>query len=109
MGASFGPGKSREFFMHVTAELIIYGGTDPKATMQINGQPIKLRDDGTFSYHFTLPDGHFFIPVEATSPDKVEGRSAMLSFLRMSDYVGEVKASAQEARSEPIGRLYNGG
>ena len=105
MGASSVPGKSREFFMHVNAELIIYGGTDPKATMQINGQPIKLRDDGTFSYHFTLPDGQFMIPVEATSPDKVETRSAVLSFLRGSDYLGDVKATAQEPRPEPIGRL----
>ncbi len=105
MGASFGGGRSREFFMHVNAELIIYGGTDPKASVQINGQPIKLREDGTFSYHFTLPDGRYFIPVEATSPDKVETRSALLSFLRVSDYEGDVKATTQEPRPEPIGRV----
>jgi hypothetical protein len=105
MGASFGGGRSREFFMHVNAELIIYGGTDPKASVQINGQPIKLREDGTFSYHFTLPDGRYFIPVEATSPDKVETRSALLSFLRVSDYEGDVKATPQEPRPEPIGRV----
>ena len=104
-GSSFGVAKNREFYMHVNAELIIYGGTDPQAKVQINGQKIKLREDGTFSYHFTLPDGRFFIPIEATSPDNVETRSAMLSFLRMSDYVGDVKATGQEPRPEPIGRV----
>lgn len=105
MGASFGAPQSREFYMHVNAELIIYGGTDPKASVSINGQSIKLRDDGTFSYHFVLPDGRFFIPVEATAPDGLERRAAMLSFLRVSDYEGDVKATGQTPRPEPLGRV----
>jgi uncharacterized protein len=104
MGSSYGLGKSRDFYMHINAELIIYGGTDPRAAVSVNGQPIKLREDGTFSYHFTFPDGRFFIPVEATAPDGLEKRSAMLSFLRLSDTVGGVAATAQEPRPEPIGR-----
>jgi len=104
-GASFGAGKAREFFMHVNAELIIYGGTDPKAKVRINGENIQLREDGTFSFHFNFPDGQFHIPIEATSPDEVEKRGAFLSFLRMSDYSGEVVATPQTPRSEPIGRV----
>ena len=105
LSSPFGGGKSRDFFMHVNAELIIYGGTDPKAKVRIDGTEIKLREDGTFSYHFVLPDGKFFIPIEATSPDAVETRSAMLSFVRCSDYAGEVKKTGQPVLSEPIGRI----
>jgi hypothetical protein len=104
LSSPFGGGKDRNFFMHVNAELIIYGGTDPKAKVRIDGSEIKLREDGTFSYHFVLPDGKFFIPIEATSPDEVETRSAMLSFMRCSDYAGDVKKTGQPPLPEPIGR-----
>jgi hypothetical protein len=106
MGSSFGARESeRGFFMHVNAELIIYGGTDPKATVTVEGKQIALREDGTFSYHFTFPDGRFHVPIEATSPDGVETRGALLSFLRMSDYSGDVQATGQPAHlSPPIGR-----
>lgn len=104
LSSPFG-GKDRGFFMHVNAELILYGGTDPKANVRIDGKEIKLREDGTFSYHFVLPDGKFFIPIEATSADQVETRSAMLSFLRCSDYVGGVEKTGQPPLSEPLGRV----
>jgi hypothetical protein len=97
-------GFGRSFDMHVNAELIIYGGTDPKAKMRIDGQEITLREDGTFSYHFNFPDGKYHIPIEATSPDGQEIRSALLSFLRVSDFAGEVRATPQTPRPEPIGR-----
>ena len=60
--------------MHVNAELIIYGGTEPDAQMRVNADKVTLSKDGTFAYHFVLPDGQFHIPVEATSADGVETR-----------------------------------
>ncbi len=99
-----GYGKERGFRMHVNAELIIYGGTEPDATMKINAEKITLSPDGTFAYHFVLPDGQFHIPVEATSADGVETRSALLSFLRMTDTVGDVRQTAQPVKDEPLGR-----
>ncbi len=102
-GASFG--QPRGFFLHVNAELILYGGTDPKAKVRINGQDLKLQEDGTFSFHFNFPDGQFHIPIEAASPDGKETRAALLSFLRLSDSTGEVTATPQAPRPEPIGRI----
>lgn len=99
----FGGGE-RNFYMHVNAELIIYGGTDPDAKVRIDGQEIQLRPDGTFSYHWVLPDGKFHIPIEATSPDHVETRSALLSFLRLSEYAGQVDKTGQPPLEEPLGR-----
>jgi hypothetical protein len=101
-GASFG--KPRGFHMHVNAELIIYGGTEPTAKVRIDGQNIALSKDGTFAYHFVFPDGQFHIPVEATSADGVEQRSALLSFLRMTELTGDVRKTGQPVKDEPIGR-----
>jgi hypothetical protein len=101
-GASFG--KPRGFHMHVNAELIIYGGTEPSAKVRIDGENIALSPDGTFAYHFVLPDGKFHIPIEATSADGVETRSALLSFLRMTDITGDVRKTGQPKLKEPIGR-----
>jgi len=101
-GASFG--KERGFHMHVNAELIIYGGTEPNAKVRVDGHDISLSPDGTFSYHFVFPDGQFYVPIEATSADGVEKRSAMLSFLRLTDTQGDVRKTGQPVMDEPIGR-----
>jgi len=101
-GASFG--KERGFHMHVNAELIIYGGTTPDAKVRIDGNDITLSKDGTFSYHFVFPDGQFHIPIEATSADGVEMRSALLSFLRMTELEGDVRKTGQPKMDEPLGR-----
>jgi hypothetical protein len=101
-GASFG--KPRGFHLHVNAELIIYGGTEPSAKLRIDGKKIELSPDGTFAYHFVLPDGQFHIPVEATSADGAETRSALLSFLRMTETLGDVRKTGQPVMDEPIGR-----
>lgn len=104
-GASFGGQRERNFFMHVNAELIIYGGTDPKAKVRIDGEPIQLRPDGTFSYHFKFSDGKYFIPITAESPDQVENRSAMLSFMRLTDTTGQVDATPQPPLPDPLGKM----
>jgi hypothetical protein len=101
-GASFG--RERGFHMHVNAELIIYGGTTPDAKVRIDGQDISLTKDGTFSYHFVFPDGQFHIPIEATSADGVEMRSALLSFLRVTETEGDVRKTGQPRMDEPLGR-----
>ena len=102
----FSARMERGFFMHVSAEIIFYGGTDPDATVWIDGKQIKLNPDGTFRYHFRLPDGDWRIPVVAESPDKVEQRSATLSFHRGTTKTGDVKDTAQPPGlgKEPMGR-----
>ena len=92
----------RGFYMHVNAEIIFYGGTHPDATVWIDGKEIKLNPDGTFRYHHTLPDGDFAIPIIARSPDKVEQRSATLSFVRSTYKSGKVDDTAQPAELAPL-------
>ncbi|MDD5729970.1 MAG: DUF4912 domain-containing protein [Candidatus Omnitrophica bacterium] len=69
------PIKERKFWMVVDCELIVYGATEPDAKVTVQGRPIKLRPDGTFTMRYALPDGKQVIPVKAVSADEVEERS----------------------------------
>lgn len=102
--SSFSRGQDRSFAMHVNAELIIYGGTVPGAKITVDGKEIPLRPDGTFSYHFTFPDGNFHIPIQATAADGLENRSALLSFLRLTSITPGVNPTVQPPLPEPLGR-----
>lgn len=93
----------RDFFMHVNAEVIFYGGTHPDATVTIDGKPVRLNPDGTFRHHFIFPDGEYDIPITATSPDGVETRSATLNFRRSSARTGAVGSTAQPPLPAPMG------
>lgn len=88
-------GVPREFFMHVNAEVIFYGGTHPDAKVWIDGEQIKLNADGSFRYHFRFPDGNYDIPILAVSPDGKEQRSATLNFRRATSRQGQVGSTGQ--------------
>jgi len=75
----------KAFWFTVNAELIVYGATQPDASVTIGGQPIQLRPDGTFSCRFALPDGQFELELAAISVDN-ESRQAQLKFSRLSRY-----------------------
>ena len=105
-GQPFGQ-PEREFFMHVNAEVIFYGGTHPEAKVTIDGRPIQLQPDGTFRYHFKFPDNDFEIPIVAVSPDGVETRSAILSLRRDTARFGDVGATGQpEYLGTPMGERH---
>lgn len=103
-GSWSGAPTGRGFFMHVNAELIFYGGTDPQAQVTVNGEPITLSPDGTFHYHFVFPDGAYEIPIVAVSPDGVERRQAILRFERQTATEGQVDATGQPLIAAPMGR-----
>jgi hypothetical protein len=89
-GASWGKQRGKGFWFAVNAELIIYGATEPDATVTIDGKPIQLRPDGTFSFHYTFPDGHYKLPVVAISRDGDDRRAAELTFDRRTEEQGAV-------------------
>lgn len=74
----FSPGRPSEiergFWFWVNAELIVYGATEPDASVTFQGKPIELRPDGTFSMRFALPDGVQVMPIRATSADRMDDR-----------------------------------
>jgi hypothetical protein len=95
------PGARKGFWFNVNAELIIYGATEPDATVTIGDRQIRLRSDGTFSYRFSLPDGPFALPIQATSADGDDWRNADLTFSRDTQYRGEVGVHPQDAALRP--------
>jgi hypothetical protein len=92
-----GEQRPKSFWFNVNAELILYGATEPEATVTIGGRTIKLRPDGTFSYRFALPDGQYELPAVATSADSSDTHQADLQFSRSTEYSGEVGAHTQDS------------
>jgi hypothetical protein len=76
------PGKQRKFWFQLDAELIVYGATEPNARVTLQGEPVKLRPDGTFTMRFSLPDSRQIIPAVAMSADGIEERTIVLAVER---------------------------
>ena len=64
--------KERKFWFVLNTELIVYGATEPDAQVTVQGEPIQLRPDGTFTMRFALPNGTQYIPVQARSADEMD-------------------------------------
>jgi hypothetical protein len=75
-------GKQRSFWFQLDAELIVYGATEPSARVTLQGEPVKLRPDGTFTMRFSLPDSRQIIPAVAASADGIEERTIVLAVER---------------------------
>jgi uncharacterized protein len=75
-------GKQRKFWFQIDAELIVYGATEPTARVTLQGEPIALRPDGTFTRRFSLPDSRQIIPAVAASADGIEERTIVLAVER---------------------------
>lgn len=76
------PGIGRKFHFEVDAELIVYGTTEPNSQVTLQGEPVHLRPDGTFTVRFRLPDSRQIIPAVAASADGVEERTIILAVER---------------------------
>jgi len=88
--------KDRKFWLTVDCELIVYGATEPDAAVTIQGKPIKLRPDGTFTMRYALPDGKQVIPVKAVSSDEIEERAITPIVSRETRTSNLVKEFARE-------------
>ncbi|MDP1854100.1 MAG: DUF4912 domain-containing protein [Candidatus Omnitrophota bacterium] len=82
-GASTQEQKKRTFFFEIGTELIVYGRTEPDAEVWLADKKIKLRQDGTFTLRFALPDGKIPLDFSAISNDKVEKRRIATSVERV--------------------------
>jgi hypothetical protein len=80
--ASAPPIRPREFWLVADAELIIYGATEPDATLTIGGRPIKLNPDGTFRFQMSFQDGLIDYPIMAVAVDGEQTRSIHMKFTR---------------------------
>ena len=96
MQTRYGSGASRaligaqELPFAVDAELVVYGVSHPHAHVTLQGEPVPLRDDGSFTVRMSLPDRRQVIPVIASSSDGVEQRTIILAVERNTKVLGRV-------------------
>lgn len=74
--------RQRSFWLVADAELIVYGATDPSATLTVADQTLPLANDGSFRLHMAFPDGDQNYPIRALASDGEQKRSITLDFSR---------------------------
>jgi uncharacterized protein len=88
MQTRFGSGATRvlastqDLPFALDAELLVYGVSHPNAHVTLQGEPVPLRPDGSFTVRMTLADRRQVFPVTASSPDGVEQRTIILAIER---------------------------
>ena len=70
------------FEFGVDAEMIIYGTTSSDAHVTLKGEPVRLREDGSFTVRMSMPNCRQVIPIVASSCDGVEQHTVVLSIDR---------------------------
>jgi hypothetical protein len=89
-GAARALADARDLPFAVDAELIVYGVSHPHAHVTLQGEPVALGPDGSFTVRMRLPDRRQVIPVIASSPDGVEQRTIILAVERNTKVLGPV-------------------
>ena len=74
--------RPRSFWLVADAELIVYGATDPTASLFIGDEQIPLDADGTFRVHVPFRDGQQLYPIRAVAADGEQERSIRMEFER---------------------------
>lgn len=74
--------RKRNFWLVADAELIVYGATEPDATLTVGDRVIPLNPDGTFRFHVAFPDGQIDYPIKAVAVDGEQSRSISMHFER---------------------------
>ena len=96
-----GADRGAGFWFRINAEVILYGSTERDAKLTIAGRPVALREDGSFSFRFLLPDGQFDLPVVAVNATGTDGRSAAVTFSRATSVRGDVGVHPSPAGLKP--------
>jgi hypothetical protein len=68
--------------LDVDAELIVFGKTDPTASVMVSGHPVKLQSDGAFTVRMELPDKRQVLPVTAETRDGLRQRTTVIAVER---------------------------
>jgi uncharacterized protein len=74
--------NDRTVHFRVETEMVIHGTTHPEAQVTLQGAPIKLRPDGSFSVRLDLPNRRQVIPLVACTKDGASQRTIVLAVER---------------------------
>jgi hypothetical protein len=83
----FGPAATEErgkgeFSFKLDTELVVHGSTRPGAVLTVQGDPVELRDDGSFTIRVNQPEGRQVVTFTAVSPRGAERRMIVLGIER---------------------------
>ena len=81
-GAGLLAPRLRSFWLVADAELVVYGATDPAATLRIGEEIVPLAEDGTFRIQVPFRDGQQLYPITAVAADGEQTRHITLNFNR---------------------------
>jgi uncharacterized protein len=70
------------FYFEMEVELYVHGSTVPDGFVTLNGEPVKLRSDGTFALRLPFPDRRQVLPAVACSRDGVQQRTVVVAVER---------------------------
>lgn len=98
---SAGPeGGATPFRFTINTELVVYGATEPDARVTIEGRPVVLRPDGTFTVRIALPEGMHVLPAIAVSRDGRASRRISTAVTRRSEVSTETPLGEGPISSE---------
>lgn len=83
------PASAKTFWLVADCELILYGATEPDASVTVAGRKVTLNPDGTFSMRFALPDGVVDLPIKAVSKDESDSRKIEIKVTRATNNDGK--------------------
>jgi hypothetical protein len=92
-----GLARQRSFWLVADAELIVYGATEPSASLFIGEEQIQLQEDGTFRVHVPFRDGEQCYPIRALAADGEQQRSIWMEFQRRTP---EARVNSREEAVE---------
>jgi uncharacterized protein len=95
-GAEGGLKRNKQFHFNVEAELVVFGDTTPDAHVNIAGEPVKVRPDGTFSLRMQFPDKRQVLRVSAKSRDGVEEQTVVIAVERNTKIMEPLSLDADE-------------
>ncbi|HEY3967851.1 MAG TPA: DUF4912 domain-containing protein [Planctomycetaceae bacterium] len=83
----FGPAATEErekgeFSFKLDTELVVHGSTRPGSMLTVQGDPVDLRDDGSFTIRVNQPEGRQVVAFTAMSPRGSERRMIVLGIER---------------------------
>ena len=77
-----GMARQRSFWLVADAELIVYGATDPSASLTIGEEPVPLTPEGTFRIQVPFRDGRQHYAIKAVAADGEQKREVTMAFQR---------------------------
>ena len=74
--------RNAGFHFDMDIEMVVYGSTATDGYLKLNGEPVPLREDGTFSIRLPFPDRRQVLPAVACSRDGSQERMIVVAVER---------------------------